>query len=165
MRGQPLATYERARQVVDYNPDTGLFTRKIATRGSAAGKSMGCINREGYVIFMIDYRLYLAHRVAWVWMTGNWPTKHIDHINCKRSDNRWENLREATQSQNMINSKKTSRNTSGYKGVFFDNGRWRSVIQFEYRTVYLGSFKTPQEAHAAYCKAARECCGEFARAE
>jgi hypothetical protein len=163
MRGRPLATPERIREVVDYDQDTGLFTRKLAKVGFPVGRQMGSINRDGYSIFMIDYRLYAAHRVAWVWMTGRWPTHQVDHINGQRADNRWVNLREATQSQNLMNCKRQSRNTSGYKGVFLDNGRWRSVIQFEKKTKYLGSYSTPQEAHEAYCKAAREQCGAFAR--
>jgi hypothetical protein len=108
----------------------------------------------------------LAHRVAWLYMTGEWPAGDIDHINNNRSDNRFSNLRPATRSLNIANSTKKKSNSSGFKGVSFSkaNRKWFAKITVNYRQQSLGYFNTPQEAHAAYVHAAREAFGEFANA-
>jgi hypothetical protein len=98
---------------------------------------------------------------------GGWPEKGIDHINGNGADNSWSNLRAANQHQNIANGRMWSHNTSGFKGASYrrDIQKWRASIQVRGRPIHLGNFKTPQEAHAAYRKAAERYFGEFARAE
>lgn len=147
-----------------YEPDTGRIIR-TATRGSyKAGTTIGYIHtRTGYIHFWVGKQSHLAHRIAWLLMTGSWPAQMIDHINGNRSDNRWCNLRAATNQQNTWNSK--GRNSkSGIKGVFQEYHRFRAMIRLNGRSVHLGAFATKEEASAAYMKAAREAFGEFARA-
>jgi hypothetical protein len=100
-------------------------------------------------------------------MTGDWPTAEIDHANGTRDDNRWSNLRSATRSQNLVNARKPSTNTSGLKGVSWDaeRGNWRAYLTLNGRNKYLGRFADPAEAHRAYFAAARLHFGEFARTE
>ncbi|CAH0532169.1 Phage HNH homing endonuclease (ACLAME 27) [Ralstonia phage UAM5] len=102
----------------------------------------------------------MAHRLAWLYMTGKWPEQFIDHANMNKGDNRWGNLREANKSQN--NANQPARTTSGLKGAYWSNASmsWQAKINKR----YLGSYGTAEEAHAAYMEAARERFGEFARA-
>jgi HNH endonuclease/AP2 domain len=101
---------------------------------------------------------------------GRWPKGEIDHVNGNKDDNRWENLREATRSQNIANARTPGCNTSGYKGVYFDRSKprvkpWRASITVDGRTVRLGYFATPEKAWLAYVLAARKHYGDFARIE
>lgn len=95
---------------------------------------------------------------------GAWPAEQIDHINRRPDDNRLVNLREASRAENMWNSSLSCRNTSGFKGVTFFRraGKWMARIKFNGQSHFLGLFTTAEEAHAAYCKAAEKCFGEFA---
>lgn len=104
--------------------------------------------------FRIGPRLYSAHRLAWLYMTGSWPTSHIDHINGDRRDNRFCNLREATPAENAQNKSLYSNNTSGYPGVHWDSRAqlWRAQIRVQGRRIHLGRFSTPDEAYRAYLK-------------
>jgi len=140
-------TVDRLLEVVRYNPDTGLFSW-VATDQRA-----GFARKDGYIALAVDGKTYRAHRLAWFLMHETWP-ELIDHINGDRSDNRFENLREATRSENTQNSTHT-RSKSGYRGVS-RNGkhRWKAAIAVNGRDQYLGTFDTPEEAHAAYCAAA-----------
>ena len=106
----------------------------------------------------------LAHRVAWVMTHGEWPKEMIDHINGDRSDNRLCNLRQATRSQNLINSKLSSRNSSGFRGVSWCSAKqkWDARIYSATKLRLLGRFKTKEEAIAAYAAAAAELHGDFA---
>lgn len=156
---------EEARQLLDYNPETGVFTWRVQRRGTArVGSIAGRVDSGGYIQIAIYGRRYQAHRLAWMIVHGAWPEKHIDHINGKRRDNRLCNLRLATQSENLCNTKRRSDNTSGVKGVSWHNAskKWRARIAIYRQTKILGYFATPEEAHAAYCNAARELHGEFA---
>ena len=108
--------------------------------------------------FRIGQRLYSAHRLAWLYMTGSWPTSHIDHINGDRRDNRFCNLREATPAENAQNKSLYSNNTSGYPGVHWDRKAqlWRAQIRVQGRRIHLGRFPTPDEAYRAYLKGKAE---------
>lgn len=123
---------------------------------------MGCLS-GGYVVIRIAGYLYRAHRLAWLYMTGEWPALAVDHVNRNPSDNRWANLRQATPRQNGANSK--PRGAHGLKGVHLHtrNRRWVAQIKKGGTTVYLGSFDTPAEAHAAYAAEARSVFGPFMR--
>jgi hypothetical protein len=117
-------------------------------------------------VIRVNNVLHYAHRLAYLYMLGEWPTDDIDHANGISSDNRWANLRPATRSQNLANKGKSPFNTSGFKGVSFckTTDRWRAQIEVRGTPVHIGRYDTPEEAHAAYIEAAREYFGEFARA-
>jgi hypothetical protein len=153
----------RLRELLRYDPATGVFIWLINKSnrvefGTVAGS---IVEDRGYRSIRIDGRPYRAHRLAWLWMTGEWPSHGIDHINGIPGDDRWANLRAATQSQNLANMRKSSRNTSGFKGVFWHSGarKWRARL----KSIHLGYFDCPAAAHEAYMRAAREHFGEFAR--
>lgn len=158
----------RVKELLHYDPETGAWTQKTRRKGSGLipGEPAGCIAPSGYLMIGIDYRRYRAHRLAWLWMTGEMPA-NVDHINGNRADNRWGNLRVADQSQNTANSKRSKANTSGFKGVsrHWPSGKWQAGIVKNRRRQYLGLFETPKQAHDAYCVKAKEIYGEFARTE
>ncbi len=161
-----LPQLARLQQLFDYKADTGLFIRKTPKGNSAAGKAAGCKNQRGYVQLCVDGTVYLAHRLAWLYMTGTDPAQQIiDHVNGNSSDNRFCNLRICTNAGNTQNASRQRNNTSGFKGVHFDaeRGLWRASITANNAYKYLGRFLTAEQAYAAYCKAAAELHGEFAR--
>lgn len=159
-------TASRARELFTYNPATGDLTRRISVRGYRAGGIAGTAKVNGYRGVIADGRGYLVHRLAWLMETGEWPANDIDHINGDRADNRWENLREATRSQNNGNMRLRKDNSSGFKGVCFhpQSGKWRAVIWAKGRRHHIGLFATPKAAHDAYMDEAKRHFGEFARA-
>jgi hypothetical protein len=131
-----------------------------------AGDVAGTVDFDRYRKIMIRGRQYRAHQLAWLYMTGKrWP-RVIDHRDRNPSNNRWDNLRRATVSQNNANRRRHRNNACGFKGVTRTEwGRWRASIYKDGRKHHLGIFATPEEAHAAYMAAARRLFGEFARAE
>lgn len=162
--GTPL-TLERLRTVYHYNPDTGEFLDLRAPRRRRRMPSGGNINGSGYLILRIDKRAYRAHRLAWFYVHGCWPSKDLDHANGNPLDNRIDNLREAEDAENLANSRRPRTNTSGYKGVSWSKGakKWRADICVRGHRICIGYYECPAEAHAAYCKKAVEAKGEFAR--
>lgn len=159
-------TVQRLRELLDYDPETGVFTWRVRRGGAAvAGSVAGSIRDDGYRDIKVDGPNYMAQRLAWLYMTGSWPTDEIDHKNCVRADNWWENLREATHSQNTKNALTRRDNTSGFKGVSFykRNSRWQARIKHAGRQRHLGYFDTAAEAHAVYRAAATAIDPEFAR--
>jgi hypothetical protein len=150
-------TAERLRELVHYDPETGLFRRGEKVVGWRT-------NKEGHLRIQIDGRGYLLHRLAFLYMNGVWPEGEVDHINGDPSDNRWANLRPATRAQNMKNRRLSSSNSTGIKGVsrMPDCDRWRADICVDRVNIYLGIFKTPEAAQAAYAEAARKYHGQFA---
>jgi hypothetical protein len=160
-------TQERLREALSYDPETGDFhwIRPSATNvfpGDLAGN-----RSHGYWVIRVDIHQYAAHRLAWLYVHGRWPAAFIDHINGDPGDNRLANLREATNAQNTRNSGRRSNNTSGYKGVTWNRAarKWAAQIRDGKRYLHLGTYTDPAEAHAAYCRAAAELHGEFARFE
>lgn len=158
------------REQISYNPETGVMTWIVSRRGVAAGTEAGSVltlsggrlNRS----VMINGKRYLAHRLAFLYMVGRWPSHEIDHRDLDTLNNRWSNLREATRSQNAANQSIQIRNTTGFKGVRFHKaaGRYVATIKVNKVAQHLGCFDTPEEAHAAYVAAAKNHFGEFARA-
>jgi Demerecviridae HNH endonuclease len=146
------------RAVLDYNPLTGLFTR---ISGQGAG---GSVTPQGYLRIRVNNKDYQAHRLAWWFAYGKLPASPLDHINGDKSDNRIANLRLATKQQNAANMKPRH---AGLKGAWWrkDRKKWCAHINRDYKTYHLGTFDTEAEAHAAYCAAAVEFFGEFARFE
>jgi hypothetical protein len=159
----PSAFTERLRELVHYDPTTGVFTRKVLCGGRVEGSIAGTLHCDGYLKFSVDNRLYLAHRLAWLFVYGEWPPNQIDHINGNRADNRIVNLRLATPAENSRNRRRHQNNISGFKGVIRQRAKWHAQIMVNGRWHRLGGFSTPEEAHAAYCEAAPKFHGEFAR--
>jgi hypothetical protein len=160
-------TQARLRALLQYDPETGKFTRLIGVQGFAAGTEAGTFHPpSGYVYLGVDRKTYRAHRLAWFYMTGKWPVEDIDHANRDRADNRWANLREASRSQNNANGARRRDNTSGAKGVSWDakNKRWRAYIVSSGKQRHLGRFADYEAAKAAYVRAATDTFGEFANA-
>lgn len=162
----PSLTTERLRTLLRYDPETGAFTRLVSLRGVNAGDLAGTLHKaSGYIYIGVDGRSYRAHRLAWLYMTGDWPVE-VDHENRARSDNRWRNLREATRSQNNANGKRRVDNTSGHKGVNWVDrvSRWRAYVTVEGRQRHLGYFMELDAAISARVEAAKQQFGEFAQA-
>ena len=155
----PAAKLENLKEIFDYNPETGKFSWRAEP---------GCVTSNGYRYIKVDGKLQLAHRLAWFYHYGVEPDGLIDHINGDRCDNRIENLRLATYSQNSANAKRHTRNTSGLKGACKVlrrgkwTGKWQASITFQRKQIALGYFDTKEEAHEAYMDAARKHQGEFA---
>ena len=138
---------ERVRALLHYDPETGVFTRKVRTSNRInIGDVAGGKDAKGYICIRVDGKTYKAHRLAWLYMHGAWPTGEIDHINGVRDDNRITNLRNVTKSQNQQNQ----RSVRGYSR---DGKRWKSQIRVGGEFFHLGCFATQKEAHAAYLKA------------
>lgn len=163
-----MLTVERLKEVLRYDLETGVFRWACAIGNRAKeGAVAGCLRSDGYCFIRIDGHPYAAHRLAWLYMHGVWPNLHIDHINRVRSDNRIENLREATRAQNQGNLPRYRNNTSGIKGVSLmkrDN-KWRASIRVNGKPKNLGHFNTKEEAAEVYRKAAIARWGEFASLE
>jgi hypothetical protein len=158
-------TLERLREVLEYDPESGVWVWKMSTASSRTGgrkakpgKIAGALS-NGYVVIRIDNRLYEAHRLAWFYTTGTWPKAEIDHINMIRADNRWSNLREATHSQNGANRGANKNSKSGAKGVTRNGKRWQAKVLNK----YLGTFDTVEEARTACQEYMKQQRGEFAR--
>lgn len=163
-----MLTHSQLVNRLNYNRKTGVFRWHHPNKFCAyrSGDVAGTPHKKGYLVITIDGRPYLAHRLAWFFVTGEWPDKQIDHENGIRSDNRFSNLRKATPSQNMWNSRRPRSNTSGYKGVSWSKalGKWQAQISKHGKRRGLGYFATKEEAHRAYTNAAQDAFGEFARA-
>jgi hypothetical protein len=160
-----MLTAERLRELLHYDPETGLLTWRVSRGSSRAGDVAEGLDGRGYRRVRVDRSLYYAHRIAWLWMTGEWPADHIDHINGIPGDDRWANLRLATNAQNTANGGRRVTNKSGFKGVWWHKptSKWRAAIMASGRSKHLGLFDCPAAAHAAYAEAAKKYFGKFAR--
>ena len=159
-----MITQSELKEVLEYNPDTGVFIRVKSNSPSVkVGDVAGSYDYKGYIAIKINYKLYKAHRLAWLNMTGKFPENFIDHINHIKDDNRWVNLRDATGSQNQANQAKNKNNKSGYKGVTWNkkNKKWCATITYMRKSMHIGLYTTPQEASEAYRKKSIELNGEF----
>lgn len=167
---RPIPAAQFVRECFEYSPDTGelVWRRRPlhhfkSPRGEwqwnarYAGTVAGSTHSGGYVQVVVNKKKLFAHRIAWVFISGSWPTDEIDHINGDKSDNRKDNLRAATHSENGRNKKISSRNTSGAKGVhWFDRTqKWSAHLNIGGRQTTLGYFDTIAEA-AESVRAARE---------
>jgi hypothetical protein len=166
VRSPCVLTAERLHSLLAYNPKTGLWVWRVTPGGRArAGAIAGSLDGCGYHAIKINRRLYLAHRLAFLYINGEWPKGEIDHVNHDRADNQWSNLREATHSQNLGNQGAYKNNRSGYKGVTWQkrDRKWQAQIQVGGKSHHLGHYDTAEAAHAAYCRAAIKHFGQFAR--
>lgn len=161
-----LLSVERLRDLLNYDPETGVFTWRVDRGGDArAGAVAGNVKSDGYRRIKVGGVRYRANRLAWFWMNGEWPSTMVDHKDTDPSNDRFDNLREATGSQNNMNARTPRSNTSGFKGVCLHrtSGRWKAQIQHAGQKRHIGYFGTAQEAHTAYCAAAMAIDPNFAR--
>lgn len=152
-------TADVARQFLDYDPSTGVFTRKKNTgKKFKTGTVTGHAMTNGYILITLFYKQYLAHRLAWLIMTGEWPKHQIDHIDRDRSNNKWSNLREATNKQNSENHSIRSDNTSGKTGVYFckTKKKWKVCICHHGKSHSFGYHKNLEDAIAVRVAAERQ---------
>lgn len=150
-------TAERLRELLTYDPETGVFKWNAGGKGRRLDRVAGGLHPTlGYWYIGVDRVKYPSHRVAWLYMTGKWPEHEIDHINGVRSDNRWSNLREATKSQNMQNQRRAVRGTSQYLGVCALGKKWKASIQVDKKSRHIGVYLTEEDAYAAYLEVKRK---------
>lgn len=159
-------TLSRLKKLLSYSPTTGQFVWLVNRAGRYhAGQVAGSVHSDGRRYIGIDRRLYLAHRLAWLYVNGRWPSTIIDHRDGNQDNNTIDNLRPATKNQNNSNSKQRR---SLPKGVHectdhYRRKRYRAQITVNGAFIYLGRFADSEEAHGAYCVAAKKYFGEFAR--
>lgn len=167
-----MLTQTRLRELFDYNPETGIFTRrppakrKAGNRLSYFNKPAGSLhNIHGYVSIHIDGEKFRASRLAWLYMTGEWPQHEVDHINGNRANDSWANLREANSSEQKMNTAIRSDNTSGVKGIGWNKrqGKWHARIKAYGVQTHLGYFDDLEQAKAARKAAEVRIHGEFAK--
>jgi hypothetical protein len=155
-------TAARVRELLDYDPATGIFTRKVrlAQRHQVGDRADFIVTGgglAGYYRGGIDSKRFLAHRLAWLYVNGEWPQQEIDHINGDPGDNRIANLRDVPARINAENKRGPRKdNACGQRGVMAHQGRWRARIQVDGQTMHIGMYDTPQEAHDAYIAAKLE---------
>ena len=170
---QERLSHDCARDIISYDPISGVVTLMASRRVDLVGKPCGTKRPNGYLVVALRLKgkkvnLYL-HRLIWFWMTGAWPASEIDHINGVRDDNRWENLREATVSQNRRNSGARRDSHAKLKGVKTRTEspsirvRFIAAISVNKKTIQLGAYDCPAAAHFVYLIAAEKYFGEFAR--
>ena len=158
-------TYKRLREVLDYNPRTGAFRWRVHLgRRYVAGIIAGMTDKHGRHQIQIDGKIYRSGSLALFWMTGRQGV--ADHINGNPSDDRWSNLRKATQSQNNANGRaRENKKYSPLKGVTWMKGKFQAQIMVNGYNIYLGRFDYAEDAHNAYVAAAKWYFGQFARAK
>jgi hypothetical protein len=154
-----ILTQERLKELLNYDPATGIFTNRIMRRGlrKQANDVAGTKNRLGYIVIQIDGHKFSAHRLAWLYTHGDWPINQIDHINRVRNDNRIANLRDVTASENIHNAANWNKNTSGVRNVVWHkrNKKWQAQIMVNNRYKYLGLYDNIEEAKKAADQAAK----------
>lgn len=146
----------RLRELLNYNPDTGVFTwRTKVSRKVVVGAVAGNRVPAGYVHIQVNGVRYYAHRLAWCFVYGSWPTSVVDHINGIKDDNRIANLRDVSQRANTQNTSRP-RKDNPYLGVSKKRNKWLAQISDRGKHVRIGLFDTPEAAHEAYVEAKRK---------
>lgn len=150
-RGVPCLTQEELKKRLHYDPLTGVFTRAEVHGGQQKGAVAGTVSDTGYRWISVAGKRYLAHRLAWLYATGEWPKQEIDHVNRVKDDNRLTNLRDVSRSDNCQNIGVKSNNSSGFTGVYWhqQSRRWRAEIRRGGRTTHVGGFSSPELAASA----------------
>jgi hypothetical protein len=158
----PLPSQARLKELLDYDPLTGGLVWRVRRANKAAGSSAGGEQKSGYTTICIDYKHFYAHRLIWVWQTGEDPGDlQVDHKDRNRRNNCWVNLRLASHGDNCSNTLRQNK-TGLPRGVFRNKKRFMSQISKHGKLTHLGTFDTPEEAHQAYSEAAARLHGEFA---
>lgn len=156
---EQILTQKKLKELFEYNPETGDFVWRVTRKGRGKKNHVaGTVNSYGYRVIMINFKLYPAHRLIFMYMTGRLPKDQIDHINGVRTDHRWINLREVTQQENLKNKKIQKNNKTGINGVYKNkiSGRWYTNISVNKRLIYLGSYKCLLDAVAARKRAEKK---------
>ena len=155
-----MITPERLREVLSYDPETGVFVWRVHLKKSRMkiGERAGHKKSIGYRYIGICGYEYLEHRLAWLYVYGEWPEYEIDHRNRVRSDNRILNIRQATKAENGQNQKLRSTNTSGTTGVSWSklHLKWVAYIMVDNKHKHLGLFNDIDDAKAAHLNAKRK---------
>ena len=155
-----MITQDRLKELLNFNENSGLFTWNVRRCGRAEkGAIAGSTNAIGYIQIQVDGKNYLAHRLAWLYIHGVFPTSDIDHINGNRADNRLANLREATRSENKQNQRNANcNNSSGTFGATWhkQTKKWKAQIMLNGKNYHIGLYDTKEEAHMAYKNAKLE---------
>lgn len=160
-----MLTQSKLKEVLNYDPDTGIFNWKIKTcKKVCVGKIAGYISPNGYIHIRINNQNYLGHRLAWLYVYGEFPKNDIDHINNNTADNKIINLRLATKSENAWNRKLQIDNTSGVKGVYWhaNKNKWMARIMVNNKQIYLGSFEDLKVAEKVILESRNKYHREFA---
>lgn len=162
-----MITQAELKSLLSYDPETGIFRWRVTpARNVCVGDVAGKVYKKTrYCQITINEKRYYAHRLAWLYIYGEFPDEHIDHINGGKTDNRINNLRPATRSQNLKNQEKHSNNTSGYKGVCWDKSKqkWKAYGRLNGKSFHLGYFDTREEAWATYQMFGQKQHGQFYR--
>lgn len=153
-----MLTQAELKQHLHYDPETGLFTRLTSPTHRVKIGGVAGFKCNGYTRVTLNYKSYAAHRLAWLYVYGKLPENCIDHINRDKSDNRLCNLRDVTHQQNAFNLPLKVTNKHGYTGVEWHKTtkKYRAQIKINYKSMHLGYFDCPQEAHQAYLRAKSE---------
>lgn len=156
-------SHDELKRLLHYDPETGIWTWLSGrNKGNVAGVTAA--SKGGYVFVTINKVAYRAHRLAWFYIKGKWPTNLLDHKDRNRTNNRFVNIREATKSQNCANAKLWKTSTSGFRGVYWEpkKKKWRVIIRQGGRRHYFGYYKCKLAAHFVHLVEFRKIFGEFA---
>lgn len=155
---QAPITQAELKELISYDPETGMVERIKRTSNSARLGPAGTVSHHGYLVMHIHGKLYRVHRLIWLYMTGEWPTLMVDHINGARTDNRWANLRQVNNQRNTENARRArSTNQTGLLGASpTREGKFVAVIHSGGKKRHLGTFASADLAHLAYVAAKRE---------
>lgn len=162
--GVILLTQKLLKSILKYDPESGLFIWIVRSNGRVPPNTYaGYQDDTGYIRIGIYGEYYRAHRLAFLYMTGFFPTEDVDHANGDRKDNRWINLRKATRLENVRNVGVRSDNKSGYAGVGWNkqSGKWQARCNVNGKRKLIGKFDNPKDAGESYQKVAKENFGLF----
>lgn len=162
-------TQARLKEVLKYDRKSGIFTWRVYKGPSARlGSIAGTLHTKGYRYIWIDGVAYRASRLAWLYVTGEWPSSEIDHRDCRRDNDSYKNLRLASRQQNTSNCTVRRTNKLGIKGVSINhrapNKPYLAQIQVDKKKIWLGNYRTCAEAHDIYSLASELVHGDFGRA-
>lgn len=159
-------TKQEIEEHLEYDKENGCFYRKTSFNAISIGSIAGCKKANGYIYVGIFKKHIFCHRLVWFFEHGEWPTKVIDHIDGDKTNNKISNLRLATYSQSSMHRKVMKNSKSQLKGVIFlkRKNRYRAYIRCNNKRIHIGTYKTAEEAHAAYVAKAKELHKEFMRA-
>lgn len=150
-------TAARLRELVKYDPITGIFTRNVIVwKVGKVGEVIGHLNKTGRIEVSVEGKIYLAHRLAWMYVSGEWPSQEIDHIDGNPSNNKISNLRDISRTGNAQNKRKAQANSiTGILGVTKHHRKWQASITIDKKAIFLGSFENKELAQKAYIDAKR----------
>lgn len=153
-----MLTHARLKTLLRYNKRTGVFTWRVTTSSkSMVGNVAGYMRKDGYVSIMINWKRYLVHRLAWLYVNGRWPKNHIDHKDGRPWNNRWNNLRDVTRCENQQNRRCAAKqNKLGILGVRSQGKKFSARIVCDGHEIYLGTFDTAKAASRVYLQTKRE---------